>query len=202
MRRGRQMTNVTHASSVIRWSGIAAVLAGVVLILVELMELLAVDIENLSAEAVTGAFAFWAGLTLLSMVLLSLGLVGIYSHQLEAMGVLGLAGFLVAFFGTALAAGVSWALLFVVPLAPAVLGTPWFELSFLLFALGWVLFGVATLRARVFPRAAAVLLIIGAVLLVTPLPARALVLGVAVTWLGFDLFTGRVTQPEQPERVR
>ncbi|MCA1719442.1 MAG: hypothetical protein LC781_22335 [Actinobacteria bacterium] len=145
------------ASSLIRWSGLAAVLAGVVLILVELMELFAIDLENLGTQAATGTFAFWAGLTLLSMVLLSLGLVGIYSHQLEAAGVLGLAGFLVAFFGTALTVGASWALLFIVPLAPAVLGTPWFELSFLLFALGWVLFGVAILRARVFPRAAGVL---------------------------------------------
>jgi hypothetical protein len=190
------------ASSLIRWSGLAAVLAGVLLILVELMELFAIDLENLGTQAATGTFAFWAGLNLLSMVLLSLGLVGIYSHQLEAAGVLGLAGFLVAFFGTALSVGASWTLLFAAPLSPEVLGTPWFELSFLLFALGWVLFGVAILRARVFPRAAGVLLIIGAVLLVIPLPARAVVLGVAVTWLGFDLFTGRVTQPEQPEWVR
>jgi len=45
----------------------------------------------------------WAGLFLLTTVLLLLGLVGIYSYQLEAAGVLGLAGFLATFLGTALA---------------------------------------------------------------------------------------------------
>jgi hypothetical protein len=36
-----------------------------------------------------------------------------------------------------------------------------------------------------------------------PLPARALVLGVALAWLGFVLFAGGgATQPSQPERVR
>ena len=45
----------------------------------------------------------WAGLFLLTTVLLLLGLVGLYSYQSEAAGVLGLAGFLAAFLGTALA---------------------------------------------------------------------------------------------------
>jgi hypothetical protein len=62
---------------------------------------------------------------------------------------------------------------------------------------------VATLRALVFPRAAAVLVIIGAVLIAVPLPARALVLGIALAWLGFVLFAGGgAAQPSQPERVR
>ena len=45
----------------------------------------------------------WAGLFLLTTVLLLLGLVGLYSYQSEAAGVLELAGFLAAFLGTALA---------------------------------------------------------------------------------------------------
>jgi len=202
---GKETT--VYASTLIRWSGLATVLAGVVLVIVELMELLAVDIEHLRAESTTVAFAFWAGLSLLTFLLLSLGLIGIYSYQLEAAGVLGLAGFLVAFVGTVLSAGAAWTLLFiapkVAPLVPTFVEIPWFELSFLLLALGWLLFGVATLRARVFPRAAAVLLIIGAVLIAVPLPARALVLGVALAWLGFVLFAGGGTaRPSQSERVR
>jgi hypothetical protein len=200
------MSLAVYASALIRWSGLVAVVAGVVLIVVELMELFTVDIEHLRAASDTVAFAFWAGLSLLTFLLLPLELIGIYSHQLEAAGILGLAGFLVAFLGTVLSAGAAWPLFFiapkVAPVVPTFVEIPWFELTFLLFAVGWLLFGVATLRARVFPRAAAVLLIIGAVLIAVPLPARALVLGVALAWLGFVLFAGGATQPSQPERVR
>ena len=195
-----------YASALIRWSGLAAVVAGVVLIIVELMELFTVDSEHLRAASDTGAFAIWAGLSLLTFLLLPLGLIGIYSHQLEAAGILGLAGFLVAFLGTVLSAGAAWTLFFiatkVAPVVPTFAEIPWFELTFLLFAVGWLLFGMATLRARVFPRAAAVLLIIGAVPIAVPLPARALVLGVALAWLGFLLYAGGATQTSQPERVR
>jgi len=182
-----------YASTLIRWSGLAAVVAGVVLIVVELMELFAVDIEHLRAAS--------------AFLLLPLGLIGIYSHQLAAAGILGLAGFLVAFLGTVLSAGAAWTLFLiapkVAPLVPTFVEIPWFELAFLLFALGWLLFGVATLRALVFPRAAAVLVIIGAVLIAVPLPARALVLGIALAWLGFVLFAGGgAAQPSRPERVR
>ncbi len=74
--------------------------------------------------------------------------------------------------------------------------------SYVLAALGWLLFGVATLRARVYPRVAAILLIVGAVLLGLPLAGSEIVLAVAVAWLGFALFTGRAAQTEQPGRVR
>ena len=67
---------------------------------------------------------------------------------------------------------------------------------------GRLLFGVATLRARVYPRWAAILLIVGAVLLGLPVPGLEIVLAVAVAWLGFALFMGRVIPAERPERVR
>lgn len=60
-----------------------------------------------------------------------------------------------------------------------------FLLSFLILGVGWVVFGVATLRTRVFPRWAVILLIIAAVLAILPFPSRALVLEVAAACLGF-----------------
>jgi hypothetical protein len=107
-------------------------------------------------------------LTLLAVYLLLLGLVGLYARQAAASGTLGL----VAVLGTMLLAGVWWLEAFAVPYAalkaPAlVAATPSGRLlagrsvSFGGFALGWVLFGLASLRARVFPRDAALLLIIG-----------------------------------------
>jgi hypothetical protein len=66
---------------------------------------------------------------------------------------------------------------------------------------GWLLFGVATLLARDYPRIAAIVLIIGAVLTILPLPITGVVHAVAVAWLGFALFTGREASIEQPSRV-
>jgi hypothetical protein len=111
------------------------------------------------------------------VVLLLIGLVGLYARQSEAAGPLGLAGFLVAFLGTALNMGFFWAILFLTPIlaveAPVLLDegpTPGFFFTLITFTVGWMLFGVATLRARVYPRIAAIVLIIGAVLAILPLP--------------------------------
>ena len=74
-------------------------------------------------------------------------------------------------------------------------------LSFLSVVIGWLLFGVTTLRARVYPRLAAVLLIVEAVVSLAPIPLSGIVLSVAVAWLGFVLFTVRGMLGEQPSRV-
>ncbi len=74
-------------------------------------------------------------------------------------------------------------------------------MSFITFAVGWLLFGIATLLARVYPRIPTILLMIGAVIAVLPLPFTGIVLAIAVAWLGFALFTGREASTEQPSRV-
>ena len=77
-----------------------------------------------------------------------------------------------------------------------------FTLTYVLASLGWLLFGVATLRAGVYSRAAAILLILGAIISFVPLPLTEVILAVAIAWLGFDLFTGRDVSAECPARVR
>jgi hypothetical protein len=125
----------------------------------------------------TSAYHVSSGLRLLSIVLLLWGLIGIYGRQSRAAGTFGLWAFVVVFLGTALVAGNTWAEVFVWPtlaqVAPEMLSVPVFtteassymsvglNLSFPLFGIGLILFGVATLRAGVYPRWAAVLLIIG-----------------------------------------
>ena len=78
-------------------------------------------------------------------------------------------------------------------------------MSFLIFAIGWVLFGVASLLARVYPPRAAILLIVGALLATLAIflvPVAGVVFEVAVAWLGFVLFTGEeAPASEQPSRV-
>jgi hypothetical protein len=74
-------------------------------------------------------------------------------------------------------------------------------LSFVIEALGEVLFGAATFKARVFPRGAAILLIIGALLscasIFIPLPLADAVFSMAIIWLGLVLWAGREQEEAQ-----
>ena len=197
------------SSSLIRLSGLAAVVAGVLLLIGDLLSL-ATESENMSESATTTPHIFTFLLYLLGSVLVLVGLVGLYVRQSEAAGVLGLVSFAGAFLGTSLVLGVVWAQLFIAPFlavqAPRVLDTEptgalGFTLTFALLAVGWLLFGVAALRARVYPRAAAIVLMVGAVINFLPVPLSGIVLDVAIAWLGFILFTGRGEAAQQPSRV-
>jgi hypothetical protein len=175
-------------------------LAGTLIIISALLGFLRIDFGNLSEVALTRTFAFYSLGYLFGGVLLLIGLVGLYTDQSEVVGSLGTVVFLMAFLGTALFVGVAWDQAVGVPAlareAPELLGqeTPLplgFRLSSWLFSLGWLLFGVVTLRAGRYPREAAWLLIIGAVINFIPRPGTEIVLAAAVVWLGFDLFSGR-----------
>lgn len=184
------------SDQLLRLSGFSALAAGIFSAIGDVMSLV-VDLEAAAADVSQGiVFGFY----LLGTVLLLLGLVGLYASQSRASGRLGFVGFLVAFVGTALTAGAIWFELFISPelaarapdLATAELGFAGFVLSFLLAAFGWLLFAIATLRAGVYPRPAAMLLVAGALVFFVPffvqIPATGLVLSVAVAWLGFLLW--------------
>ncbi len=159
------------------------------------MELLGAYPENFSEEAVTSGYGLQSTLWLIGALLLLVAAVGLYARQPEAAGTLGLVGFLAALMGTGLLVGLIWANVFVAPTlaveAPAVLDAEpagtlafGFLLSITIFGLSWALFGVAMLRTRVYPRVATILLIIGALLVIVPLPATGFVLEAALIWLG------------------
>src|ERR687889_428021 len=166
-------------SRFVRAGAWAAMVSGLALVVSMLLEWLVVPYERLGhTEAYfTSAYSVSSGLRLLSIVLLLWGLIGIYGRQLRAAGTFGLWAFVVVFLGTALIAGNVWAEVFVWPtlaqVAPNMLSWPIFateassymsvglNLSFPLFGIGLILFGVATFRAGVYPRWAAVVLIIG-----------------------------------------
>jgi hypothetical protein len=207
--------------NLVRLGGLAAVTAGALLLIIDawglVLELLDAYPENFSEEALTTTYAVQSALWLIGALLLLVALVGLYARQSEAAGVLGLVGFLVALIGTGLLVGTFWTNAFIPPAlavqAPAILdGEPagslafGFILSTTVFGLSWALFGVAMFRARVYPRAATILLIIGALLLILPLPATGFVLEAALIWLGVISFkaeerapaTGQVGAEAQP----
>ncbi|MDP8952713.1 MAG: hypothetical protein M3N18_10850, partial [Actinomycetota bacterium] len=175
------------SSSLMRLAGFAALLSAVVSVIGDLLRLV-VDVET-PQTANTVGYALVFLLYLLGAALLLLGVVGLYASQSEAAGVLGLVGFLGAFSGTVLLAGALWFELFVTPSlaaeAPELaeseqLGLVGFILVFVMGALGWLLFGAATLRAGLYPRWAAVLLMVGAVLAYVPIPLSGIVFSVAI----------------------
>lgn len=198
------------SSSLARWGGLAAMVAGVLLLVAELLELLpAFDDYPFSELALTSLFAFQITLYLLGLILLSVGLVGLYAHQSDTAGLLGLVGFLVAFTGTVFFTGFFWANLFVAPSlavgAPEFLDSggrfPGFRLSLLIYAAGWLLFGLASLIARAYPRAPVIALVIGAALDLLGAPLSGLVIDAAFVWLGFSLFSGRAAPVRRTPRV-
>ena len=156
-----------------------------------------------------------------------LGLAGLYARQVEETGWLGLVGFLLFGAWMALAGGMSLVEAFILPRLttefPAyvtgimgmfssipsqvdlgALPTLWL-IQGPLYILGPLLFGIATFRARVLPRWAGALLILGTVLIpvgavVPPAmqPKIMLPVGLAMVWLGYALFSERRASAPAP----
>jgi hypothetical protein len=206
------------SSNLIRWGGLAAMLAGVAFVTADLLSL-SIYPKFPAVESLTsGVYAVQSVLKLLAAVLLLVGLFGLYIRQAEAAGILGLAGFLIALTGTVLMIGAFWATAFFAPFVAA--GDPaWFDagegptgrlavafaVSDAFFVLGWSLFGIATLKARIYPRVAAVLLVVGAVpvlgtLLVVGFPTS-IMFSAAVAWLGYALWSEKSVPARQLARV-
>ncbi|MGC5075712.1 hypothetical protein [Agrococcus sp. DT81.2] len=202
-------------SHLARAAGVSAMLSGLLYIAIQFVH----PAETVAAVATPG-WAIVAWMTVAVGVLGLIGVTGMYLHQREESGVLGLLGLLVfgGFLLTAAAFSFVEALVLpaIVTQAPDVvedilgifsgapadgslgalegLGT----FAFAAYLLGGLLFGVATFRARMLPRWAGILLAVGALstLLVPVLPHTlgrfvAVPVGLALVWLGGSLWTAR-----------
>jgi hypothetical protein len=194
------------SSNLMRWSGLAALVGGALLIVSEVLNAALFPAEPGSEVMATDASWFIVQIMgLVALLLIALGLAGLYARQAQETGTLGLIGFVVALSGTLMAFGTLWGEAFLGPFlaeeAPAVMDaepTGAFAagviLSVMLYALGWLLFGLASLRARVLPRRASMLLMVGAVLFfvlgVLELPLWTVVQSAAVAWMGYTLWSG------------
>jgi hypothetical protein len=166
------------SSRLIRLSGLAALVGFALIPILQVARVIAFpDTLTLSAISVMDIFFVLNLLIVIAMLLGLLGLIGIYGRQAEQTGVLGLIAFLVTFFGWALYTALMWAETFIYPVfahvAPQFMDHPDQNMltalnasqttHWLLIGAGWILFGVASLRAGLLPRGAAVLLIAGGV---------------------------------------
>jgi uncharacterized membrane protein (DUF485 family) len=196
-------------SGLFRLNGFALVLSAVVF---AIAEVIAFSIftrggdYDLAEVAASGAFFLQSFLTLFAGTLLLGGLVGFYLRQSQAVGRLGLVGFLLAFFGTVFVVGDFYANTFVTPLvaqgAPEFLDDPlsgmmqvWLPFSFGFLAFSWLLLAVCTLRARIYPRGASWFLLVGAVLALVPFPLANLPFYAALAWTGLRLLRTRDLAP-------
>ena len=151
--------------------------------------------------------------TVAAFGLLVLALVAIYEREALSAGWFGLIGFAAALLGTISMTGDWWYEAFAVPriaeAAPEVI--PTFVGgrlimggigSFLLLGIGWVLFGAASLRARVFPTAISAAILVGGLLSGVPIgPAYltgGVIVGIAIAWLGVWLMSRPTAQARSP----
>ena len=211
------------ASNLIRWSGLAAVVAGVIFAGIQ-----PIHPPDVLASVTTGAWAIITPLKTAMCLLFLLGITGLYARQANKAGWLGLAGFLLLGLSWGLQTAFVFAEAFILPLlattAPqfvdAVLATiargqpstinlgalpALYSVVGVAYMLGGLLFGIATLRAGLLPRWAAILLAVAATL--TPLAAMlphqiqrlaAIPVALALACLGYALFTERRETASEP----
>ena len=185
-------------SPISRRAGMLSLTAAVLIVLSQVMRL---GVGRLLGPdwATTPAYTLTYTLALLGMGTLLLALTAIYTRESAALGRLGLIGYVTAFLGTLMVAGDWWFEAFAIPTiateAPEVLDLPPSGSVLVgaiatvgLYTVGWTLFGLAALRARAFPRAAALLLLVGG--LAGPLALSTpyqIPLAIAIGWIGLTL---------------
>lgn len=178
-----------------RLAGPTALVAGALIVVAELV-MWPFDPKDHVATSTDPVFQAGGIAYLVGFILLVFTLITSYAWQADKVGRFGLVATGTAIVGTMLLGGDLWFETFAVPWladqSPGALDTdPTLLLalgaisSYLLFAVGWVLFGVASLRARVFPPAISAAIVAGGVVGFNALLAPfGIPLGLAVASLG------------------
>lgn len=213
-----------NTNTLIRWAGVAAIIAGGIFVVIQPIH----PLDTLESVTTTH-WVIIQSLKTAMCVFGLVGLVGLYARQAHAAGPLGLAGYLLFSLFYALTLPLAYVEAFILPLlateAPTfvagflgifngnpietnlgVLPALYALAGFVGYVLGGLLFGIATLRARILPRWAAVLLMVAAVappllsgLLPHPLDrVLAVPMGIALVWLGYALWSERRAPTVEP----
>jgi hypothetical protein len=209
------------AAKLINSASLSAVAAGLLFVVIQ-----AIHPADSLASVTTSAWAVVHYVSIAMAILFVVGIAGIYAKQVEEVGWLGLAGFIVLSLGLLLTAAFQFVEAAVEPVLASsargfvegVLGlveghpsavdlgalpTLW-SVSSALFLAGTVLFGIATLRAGIVPRLASVLFAFGvflagpAVALIGSPRLAAVPIGLGLAWMGFALWSERRLPSTQP----
>jgi hypothetical protein len=208
--------------NLIRLAGVSALIAGTCYVLVGIFHP-----ANLASSVTTTRWEIVHVLACAMAFFGVLGLAGLYARQALKAGWLGLIGYILLSLWMVVIAGFSFVEAFILPhvaTALPALGQAWmgmfngpsgtldlgvlptvWTLTGLVYILGGLLFGIATFRASILPRWAGALLALSTVL--APLgallpnasqPKLAVPMGLALAWLGYALWSERLTQPLAP----
>jgi hypothetical protein len=194
-----------RTSALIRWGGLAALVASIISIAIEIALLAVLGNQTYSVAALTTEWSVLYSLRIIATVLLMLGLVALFARQNQKLGTFGVAAFVIAATGTILVSGFAWALTFIFPAlaeavpefidALAVAPSLGVVLTLFLVTVGWLLFGIASLRAKVLPTIATWVVIVGSflalVLNMMKAPMSWLIFDVGVLWMGWWLWSER-----------
>ncbi len=202
------------ASRLTTLTALSAIVAGLLFVAIQVAHP-----SDTLASVTTSAWAIVHYVSIVMALLFVIGIAGIFVSQVEQVGWLGLAGFVVLSLGLLLTAGLQLVEATVEPTLAAtnpgyvegLLGTvgghasnvdlgaiPTFvSLASALFLGGTLLFGIATLRAGILPRLASALFAFG-LLLVGPVAAlvgaprfAAVPIGLGLAWMGYGLWSRR-----------
>ncbi|MCA9986797.1 MAG: hypothetical protein KDE59_20950 [Anaerolineales bacterium] len=209
------------AANLIRWSGLAALAAGLIFVAIQ-----PIHPEDVLASVTTPVWALIMPVKLAMSLLFLVGITGIYARQVKDAGRVGLAGYLLFSLSWTLQMAFIFIETFSLPslatIAPQyvesflgiVNGAPGavdvgavaaaYNVAGITYVLGGLLLGIATVRARVLPRWPALLFAVAAAS--TPLAAvlphplnrsLAVPMGLSLAWLGYALWAERRGQ-QQP----
>jgi len=198
-----------------RWSGGTLIVSSFLLIVEDILSTVMCPGHNCTPQQTMSLP--WLLVTLMFLIaslLFVIGVPGMYLRQAGRAGVLGFVGFILVFFAILLG-GAAFATLQVIVLpylaqvAPKLTGGNgpaalflFFIVTGLMLSIGTILLGIATMRARVFPRWAGILLLVSGIaflLTIPPLPsplgdllevAAFSVFSVAFLWCGYTLMAG------------
>jgi hypothetical protein len=213
--------------NLIRAAGLSAVVAGVIF-----AAILPIRPPEILASVNTSSFVLITSLMTVMSIFGLFGITGLYARQVEKTGWLGLAGYLLLTTFFAVQMCFSFIEPTILPLltseAPAFVESALAmrsgaagpmnlgalatvrSLASVLYLLGLLLFGIATFRARILPRGAAVLLAVSgplAGILFGLLPPQldqltGIPTGIALVWLGFSLFFERREPTLEPVFIK
>lgn len=204
-----------NASILSRWAGLSAMASGILFIGIQMIHPSDV-LSSVSTDRWLIVHCLGIAMCLFGL----LGVAGLYTRQVNAAGWTGLAGYLLMTLFYTLSLGFQFIEAFVSPAliteSPAfvdgILGIASgdgsemdlgalpavYSITGGMYVLGGLLFGIATFRARILPRRAAVLLALGTLLPIVgasvPHPydrAFAVPMGLALAWLGYALWIER-----------
>ena len=199
-----------NLSEPVRWGGPAAMLGGALYIaLFGATALIYGVFSEETKDTFLGAHAFIHSLDVPMFALLALGAIGVYVRQKASLGKVGKAGFYTTLtgFGLSVLGGLTSIAVGLAVSDEATLGlldVATHPLAHLLYAVGSLVFGIATFRAGVLPRGGALLVAIGPMwlfalfnlgfgggqsFLVVFVPV--MVTGLGWVWLGYALVSHR-----------